>query len=441
MTSAPTSQDRQCLILDPGLRVSSGHHQNAALHIVEDAKDAGFSVRVLASRFASDAVIEKLRAEPVFTNSAYSMGDGSTAAFDRYASTTFDALIAALGPDLTAPDVIVLPTADAALAEALARYLEMVPEDRRPGVIAWLLLPRDFLRMNTPAAQGGVLRGFHRLDAALPRDRFRVFVETEAVRASFAEDFSVEIEIAPSPSTALQPLTAEGREADQPLTFSGFGHIRPGKGFELFPEAIRIAKAARPDIVFRIHATPGRSEGAEADLVAAMAAAAPDVEVIARELDGPEYNALLGRADVALLPYDPAIYAERGSGIFNEFEQLGKPVVATAGCSFAARAIADGRAIAAQDYSPQALAAAIVEAADHFDDLSVRCRAFAEDRAAGGSSASLGDLLLASAPDVNAPRYKPEGTTMLYLRARLLHSLRVLARAREIRKARAHGRG
>ncbi|MEO0702690.1 MAG: hypothetical protein AAFY80_11170 [Pseudomonadota bacterium] len=427
-----TSPNRTCLIIDPGLRVSSGHHLNAARHIVETARDAGFRTRILASRFASGAVRGGLGAEPVFTNSAYSVGDGSQASYDRYAVTTSDALISALGPDFSVPELIVLPTADAALAEALAGYLELFPADLRPGVVAWLLLPRDFLRMNTPEPDGGGVRGFQRLDAALGPGRLAVFVETEAVQASFAKDFSAPIQIAPSPSTALQTVTPRRRAAAGAPVFSAFGHIRPGKGFELLPGAIAAAAAKRPDIAFRIHATPNAPD--HPALLAAIEQAADNVEVIGHELDGPAYEALLHGADVAILPYDPEIYRERGSGIFNECEQLGTPVIAPSGCSFATRAIADGRAVPMDGYGPEALGAAIIVAADQFEALSARCYDHAVRLQDGVQS--LGRVLRATANAPISGATRPAGAGRVFWRARILHRLRELARIGTIRKAR-----
>ncbi|MEM9475612.1 MAG: glycosyltransferase [Pseudomonadota bacterium] len=435
--SDPTSPGT-CLILDPGLRVSSGHHLNAARHIRDVAAELGFETPLLASRFATRAVVQGLGAHPVFTNSAYSTGDGTPKAYDRYARTTFDALVSGLGPAFPLPELIVMPTGDAALAEALGRYLELFPKDLRPGVVTWLLLPRDFLRMNTPDSAGGAARGFHRLDAAVPAGRLRVFGETTAVQASFARDFSVPIELAPSPSTALQALGPRRKVREGPITFSAFGHIRPGKGFELLPGAIAHALAARPDIRFCIHATPHKATQADLDLLAAFEALGPNVEVIGREVSGAEYARLLERADVAVLPYDPAVYGERGSGIFNECAQLGTPVLATKGCSFAEAAIAANRAVEIVDYSPQALGDAIIAAADGFEDLSARCYAHALDLADGSASPDLGAVLRETARAAGARIPRPKGALPLFLRARMLHRLREVARITTIRKARAH---
>lgn len=431
-----TPANGTCLILDPALRVSAGHHLNAAQHIMRAATAAGFETRILASRFATGAVTHGLGAAPVFTNSAYSIGAGTQEAYDRYAATTFDALLSGMGAGIPLPELIVLPTADAALAEALARYLELFPADLRPGVIAWLLLPREFLRMNTPDVRGGTPRGFHRLDAALGPGKLMVFGETEAVQASFAKDFSAPIQIAPSPSTALQAVTPIRRDGDVPRVFSAFGHIRPGKGFELLPEAMASAAAGRDDIAFRIHATPNAPD--HAALLAAMQDAGNSVEVIGRELDGAEYETLLHGADVAILPYDPVAYRERGSGVFNECEQLGTPVIAPVGCSFAARAIAQGRAVGMDGYGPEALAQAIITAADQYETLSARCF----DHAIALSTAAEAPMLetlfheLARAPGAVIAR--PAGATTLFWRARILHRLREAARVTTIRKARKH---
>ncbi|WP_270935807.1 glycosyltransferase [Falsiroseomonas oryzae] len=57
----------------------------------------------------------------------------------------------------------------------------------------------------------------------------------------------------------------------------------------------------------------------------------PGVTVLSEDLSEAGYAALLGQADVVLLPYDPVSYARRVSRVFLEAALAGKPIVASAG--------------------------------------------------------------------------------------------------------------
>jgi glycosyltransferase involved in cell wall biosynthesis len=100
--------------------------------------------------------------------------------------------------------------------------------------------------------------------------------------------------------------------------FGFFGGFRREKGAQLLAEAIPIFAARHQDVHFIIHAPTS-----ESDPVATRALEhLPRVEIIRKSFDSKDgYFAAFSRARCVLLPYDPAKYAVRTSGIL--FEALG----------------------------------------------------------------------------------------------------------------------
>ena len=75
-----------------------------------------------------------------------------------------------------------------------------------------------------------------------------------------------------------------------------------------------------------------------------------------------------------LLPYDPAVYRTRGSGVFSDARKIGLPVVATGACAFAVPAFEQGWGVPITEYDAAGVAAAVLAALERLDGLA-RCAA------------------------------------------------------------------
>ena len=126
-------------------------------------------------------------------------------------------------------------------------------------------------------------------------------------------------------------------------------------------------------------------------------------------LSDQDYAALLGEADLLLLPYDPAVYRTRGSGVFTDARKTGLPVVATGAAAFAGPAFEQGWGVAITDYSPSGVAAAVATALEQLGDLTNRAASVAERR-----PDELGPLLQAIVSEIRSE--KPHGLAGLVRR-------------------------
>jgi glycosyltransferase involved in cell wall biosynthesis len=96
------------------------------------------------------------------------------------------------------------------------------------------------------------------------------------------------------------------------------------------------------------------------------------------------------------LPYAPEVYRSRGSGVFNEAEQLGKPVIVPRQCAFAEEAFAEGRAVAIETLNPRGIADAIAAAISGLSQLKERAAIHAGKRKSDGLQPLLTKLLKTS---------------------------------------------
>ncbi|MEL6773532.1 MAG: glycosyltransferase [Pseudomonadota bacterium] len=344
-------------ILDPALRRPAGHHLNAAMTLRQIWPR---ETRLLGARRARREVVSAANAERVFRVCAYDRRTYDAREFKALVDITFSDLLAAVRPSRFEPDVILLPTCDEVLAKALARFLERVRPRRTPIIAAWAILPPGHMAQDEPDAaqcQAQDIRdGFRHLHH-LAGDRLRLFCETGALARTYAEITGLAFALVPCPSGTTRKTPSVVSET---LTFAMLGHVNPGKGFGLLEDAISATHGMPIDFV--VHLAGARETAEGRAMIKRLKSAGRVVTVLTEDLSANDYAALVSRADVIMLPYDPVIYAKKGSGIFNEAGRLGIPVIVTAGCSFAEDAIQQGAAVVMERWDGEALAAAIAQA-------------------------------------------------------------------------------
>ena len=373
------SEKLRILIIDPALKSSVGHHITAARRLYVAAGAVGFETHFLCSMRARRYVYQEFSAAPIFSTDIYRRKVYNHRSFEKGVARTLRDLMKWNSPFCLDADIIILPTCDQVLAKALGRYLSMAPAGKRPAVMAWFLLPPDFLSSRaapseefTQAAEHETRQAVSCLRSAVGgNEALRFFCETIPMADRYRALINCSVSVAPSPNMA--DVAMEVRKSRRPngrLRVRMLGKPAIGKGYEILPRAIQQALDAGLDAEFFVHAAGARKQPSFSRVLRFLEGLGEKVTVCDRDLGDQEYYRFLSESDILLLPYDSTIYQNRGSGIFGEAESLGIPTIVVKGCEFAAEAIEGGRSIAASDFSGQALAQAIVQAAQRFDNIS-----------------------------------------------------------------------
>lgn len=371
------------LLLDPALKSNAGHHITAARRLILATQRIGAKTNILCSVRVRKQIREEFSAIPVFSTDVYRRKTYGRKSFEKATNKILRDLLRWCNPLHFDTDIILIPTCDQVLAMALGRYLAMAPTRNRPGVMAWLLLPPDFLSSRAEpspeliqAAEQEARQGFFSLRAALgDTGTLRLLCETVPMAERYSGLLDYSVSVAPSPNMA--DLALEMRKSqlrNTRLRIRMMGKPSIGKGYEILPYAIRRAQQAGVDADFFIHAAGAARHPAYERVLRFLDDLSDRVTVCDRDLGDDEYYRILTEADILLIPYDGSIYQNRGSGIFGEAETLGVPTIVVEGCEFASDAISEGRSIAAAEFSGDALAQAIVYTMRHFDELSQRAQ-------------------------------------------------------------------
>jgi glycosyltransferase involved in cell wall biosynthesis len=375
-------KSKSALFLDPSLHSRDGHHFYALSRLQLEVDKLGLKRNCLISRYAAEAVLKDVHAQPEFERGIYARQSWTQAEFEEHAKLFANELTAAVKRHRLKPDIVIVPSGDQVLAAGIARHL-MRRRRPVPELLMWLLMPPSFSQgMAGPQAEqllGEYRSAFSELRRAMQDDRkIHLFCETTALARSYEGATGIKVGIAASPNMIDEGLVRPPRTQGTPTTVLCLGNVNRAKGYPLLPEAVRLVHKERPDIQFVIHGTTSDTDFPEAKAIfAELAAIGGNIKTLNHHLGSEEYQALLHRADLLLLPYDPAIYSARGSGIFGEATKLGIPIVAPRACDFARQAFEDGRAVAMPEYTSKGLATAILDGTRRLDQLIECARTYA----------------------------------------------------------------
>lgn len=403
----------EIVFLDNGLIGRGEHSYSLAKSVGAALARRGLSHRIFAARSADPSVVVELGAIPHFTHTLYDSkrpllvlpgwargGSTERTISERRTARVLNASyardLAALPRATWTPDkLVVVPGLSQNQIFGLLRTLLAVPEARRPRVICQLMFPPDWTSWGSISRLGAELyrKAFRRAAPLIGKSLFFT-AENEPIAGHYRAHYGIDARILPVPFGGAHPARpCKGRP-----TFGFLGYSKCEKGFHLLAPAIEICQKHGIDADFAIQV---RHDGWEAATVAAEAALRKmdRVRLVEGVLDADEFDREMDRIDVMLLPYDPALFGLRGSGLFTQSVAAGRPVVAAAG-TFAGVEIARGAAegVAFSPYDAAALAEAILRSASRLPEAGARAAGLAKDFARRHSADAYVDVLLRHMP-------------------------------------------
>lgn len=377
-----------CKILDPAIEVELGAVPHFGRSLYESVVP-GPNARRLRGLAAF------LRGAPV--NPAAPSERGTW----KVLNAAFERDLAALPGDVWQRDnVVVVPGISQNQLMGLVRCLIAKPQTDTARVICQLMFSPDWTPWGRNSVHGDqYYRKAFDLAAPLVGHVLVFTAENDAIAAHYRKRFGIAAEILPIPFGA----TREGAETRGRVRLGFFGYSKSDKGFHLLPRAIELCRRQGLDADFVIQIQHSGWEAATIEADRALRAR-NDVDLIDGVLNSDDFAAWTDRIDVMLLPYDPASFGLRGSGIFTESVAAGRPVVASAG-TFAAKCIergdAEGEIFAPHD--SEQLAGAILRILPRLGQCRARAKKIAESFAWRHSPDAYVEVLLAHARKIRTP--------------------------------------
>lgn len=259
-------------------------------------------------------------------------------------------------------DHVIVPTAEIELTAAIIEIIKHYPSDELPTFhLRYINL--DCTALSSAYTYKELFAQIQRLKC-LERKMY-IYTETRP-HANFIEGIvNHPVSIVPHPVEKHRDSTKSFLRQDRKCRIGCVGAARKEKGINILPELIECFYTKYPDtaqnIEFIVQATEGEKE--VMDRLRIVHAKFSSVKLITSVMQPDEYKELFCSLDIALLPYDPDIYKDRGSGILSDAIINEIPFICSRG-SYLEGAITNNNALAAQNV--QEYAACITRMFDNY---------------------------------------------------------------------------
>jgi len=366
---------KRLFIVDPSLKDMRGHHYALTCAATQSAQQLGFDVCWLCSAAYDGALsLNNVSIEPAFGETMYAQymspppGKSGSGWISRLMQKLFPAkqtpppkrenaflndLRAALARQhANSEDRIFIHTADGVIFRALAPFLLDENVASAPTVhVATPYNPTGIMpNKGAPEEIDSAITALK--EAGLIGSRLFLYGENETLANHLSTHWRVpvrplDLPVSPPEATVIEGARQYRRNelnlGDDDFLLISLGAARLEKGFDLFPEIIRLALAMHAEhnagsgnaarIKFLLHATPqiiGRVPEIAAAIEALGAFPKENVDLILEPLSDEEYQKILYASDAVIMPYRKKDYGIRGSMIVSEAIVAAKPIIGTA---------------------------------------------------------------------------------------------------------------
>jgi len=319
------------LYIDPSLRQNLGHHANACVNITLAMRRAGHEVEILANqRLERDLPIV---AKPVFRRDIY-----YHISLHPYRRSGADLVVAsyAIGAmreiERFRPDVIYAHSINGLALEAFAKAVDAI---YAPGKAPWLIAELPFPTTAMRQRRDGyyfveqIKRAQDNI-RAMGLKHVKLITVDDITSTELQQAIGFPVATFPSPYVVQRQEIARSAKIDHSIVVGCVGHQSVDKGFNLLPSIISDVAKRRKDVHFIVQIQPPNYAPQIGELET-ISTETRQIEFITGSLKHKDYQTLLERIDVFLLPYDPVRYKSSISGISHEAISMGKVVVAPAG--------------------------------------------------------------------------------------------------------------
>lgn len=314
-----------------------GHYFHYTSCITSAALEAGYEVVLLKNvRNSEDWSIKGARIVPAFSRTWGEAEDGGLVEWGP-GNIAYEYVMAVADAPPKATDHVLFLTVGFTELQMLLDYImKLPPSEPQPTYHIMLRYdPNQILwRFVNYYPVFQALRSSPRLSQLV-----RFYADTDRLSDDYFTLTQTPFHTLPIPfdQTALRRHLSQERRSDGVLKVAYLGDARLEKNFHWIPDAVG-AVLREPRLAERVRFTLQCNfnvEGGELHQLAAKQRLAqfPSriVTLFDRPLSNEEYYGLLADADVVLLPYSPANYKARSSGILVEAMAAGKPVITTRG--------------------------------------------------------------------------------------------------------------
>jgi glycosyltransferase involved in cell wall biosynthesis len=353
----------------------TSHHFNESHGFMQEFRKRGTEFILLINIHANAQIVNELNARAVLDDPTFCLEWSFRERSDRFLAM----MHAHIDAVLNANDRVLITISTQLEANALTRWLQELPLDKKPWIVLFFLSDR-WNRSGREEYERQIAE-FRLLNATISSlaqadaQRLILFAPTKLLAEELTELLGANVNIAPIALSYGDTDLHRSERRNAPLPrVALLGGTRREKGSHLAPDIVRACRS-RVQVEFLVHLANNTLTAEEAETLAHIAEE-PHVMVIREPMSLPEYYAALDSADIGLFPYEIIPYRKRTSGVFAEMVAHGKPVAATRG-TWMAEQIEAGYAAGKifEDLEPDSIARAIARCVIELESLQTSAQA------------------------------------------------------------------
>lgn len=372
-------------LLDPQLSGPGGHYSNHDEQLIRELRRRGLEVE-LCGRKGATIQVAGIEPHPVFTHDIFQefAKDPAVWAIENFHAGN-DAFLADLqsipSERFASGDLVYFPNLLQNQLHGIVRWLAAMPASERPEVAVMLRYLNHAMDYVQKRANKELIALYYRFAGRALKEvqpRSLICADTRELAAAYQQIVGVPVLELPNPMDVAPLLSRfEARKsADAAPVIVYQGHTSPLRGFHFLPDLIGRCSglSPRPRFVIQVQnraSAPSNGLGpalAQLDKLAATPGAG--VRLVEGALSPDDYYALLGEADIVLLPYAPTFYGVGSSGVFTEAASVGKVIVVSPQTVPARQGAEYGLGVvSAAKWEPAAMADAVRTALSNFPAL------------------------------------------------------------------------
>ncbi|MDY7015135.1 MAG: hypothetical protein SVX43_16375 [Cyanobacteriota bacterium] len=334
------------VIADECLNSYNGHYFNYDRTIQDYARSQGYDVTIIANAAASSQIAEALKVIPGFRYGLehhfkfpIPLREKIQSEWNYFQYKTHfhrDLCQIEARLNLNRETLILFHTISHNQLYPIVKWAEHLPPDKCPK-IALLFRFTPYINPTQLSPNGRFYRrAFRYLERSHVCKRFRLFTDSDILVNDYRDFTEIPLTVLPIPHAASEKdesIEREKRDAETAICLTYLGNARSTKGFHLLPylfkrlgcqlERSQLKAEVQANVMFQ-HDTPSV-------LAVTQLRQNRPVKLHETALSEREYEALLDRAGIVLLPYSLCYYHAQTSGIFGEAIARGKPVIVPRG--------------------------------------------------------------------------------------------------------------
>ena len=373
-------------LLHNSLSSFHSHPYGESLAYLEAFEVLGVEASIYSNKACAPEIIKHLNARPIFLYATDSMVDtnpisAEQSEFTQLAHHFGSALDAHLPKEFSSSDIIYVPYARQNEAHGIALWLRSIPTDKRPKIVLFCYRPEFRWSLNHERTR---FEGNFTYWRAVGKELIDLVGRQNILLATTDDRLSATLHTASGlpaltvKMPTLYPLDPSELETQaRDIDISILGTFRPERGSQLLVDILRLVDLSSPGLKYLVQVQDA-SDFENLKKILSGHQFQGNLEVVIGHPDQKQYIRQMARCKLACLPYAPARYATRSSGVLSECAAYGIPMIIPSNTWLSDRLDAgEVSALTFEVWTPESIANSILSGIKDIDSLSLKAKRLA----------------------------------------------------------------